>query len=54
MSGTLFIVCIPTEDKEEILKDKDVKNKESPTSLSTINTPKLNGELHKVNIFAHF
>lgn len=51
MSGTLFIVCIPTGDKEDILKDNDVKNNKSRKLFVGNNASET---AHKVKLLTHF
>lgn len=53
MSGTLFIVCIPTGDKEKTLKDNDVKDNKSTKSFTGKKSSDLIVEPHKVIFIAH-
>lgn len=51
MSGTLFIVCIPSGDKEDKLKDNDAKNNRSRKLFAGKNSSELH---HKVKLSTHF
>lgn len=48
MSGTLFIVCIPTGDKEKVFKDNDVRDKKISKSFLDEKSSELIEEPHKV------
>lgn len=50
MSGTLFIVCIPTSDKEKKSKDNDIKKilNRSPKSVIEKTTSEFVPGIHKV------
>lgn len=54
MSGTLFIVCIPTSDKEQKLNDNDIKKNSNQTPKSFIDekaSSEFVGDGHKVKFF---
>lgn len=53
MSGTLFIVCIPTEDKEKLLKANDVKDSKSTKSFTGKKSSDLTVKPRKVIFIAH-